>query len=89
MTDSFILQTIREALTIALIIAVPILVGGMLMGLIVSILQATTQIQEQSLSFIPKLVVVILLMIILAPWIINVMTGFTTEAFTKLPELTK
>lgn len=89
MTDAFVLQTIREALTMALIIALPILIGGMLMGLIVSILQATTQIQEQSLSFIPKLVVVVLLMIILAPWIINIMVGFTTEIFAKLPELTK
>ncbi|NTW04804.1 MAG: flagellar biosynthesis protein FliQ [Peptococcaceae bacterium] len=89
MTDSFVLQTIRDAMMMVLIVAVPILTGGMLVGLIVSIFQATTQIQEQSLSFIPKLIVVILLMVVLAPWIINVMVGFTTEIFSKLPELTK
>ena len=88
MTDAFVLQTIREAMMMVLIVAVPILAGGMLMGLIVSILQATTQIQEQSLSFIPKLIVVILLIIVLAPWIINIMVGFTTEIFSKLPQLT-
>jgi flagellar biosynthetic protein FliQ len=72
-----------------LIISTPILVGGMLVGLIISILQATTQIQEQSLTFVPKLIVVFILLIVLAPWIVNVMVGYTTELYAKIPAVVK
>ncbi len=89
MTDAFVIQTVREALIMVLIIAVPVLAGGMLVGLIVSILQATTQIQEQSLSFVPKLIVVLVLLIALAPWISNVMAGYTTELYAKIPAAVK
>lgn len=89
MTDSLVMQIVREALMMVLIIAVPILAGGMLVGLIISILQATTQIQEQSLSFVPKLVVVLLLLIVLAPWITNVLTGYTTELYSRIPQMVK
>ncbi|MCL6477603.1 MAG: flagellar biosynthesis protein FliQ [Peptococcaceae bacterium] len=89
MTDTFVLQTVREALMLVLIITVPILGGGMLVGLIIAVLQATTQIQEQSLTFVPKLVVVLLLMLVLAPWIINVMVGFTNELYAKIPMVVK
>lgn len=74
---------------LVLIITVPILGGGMLVGLIIAVLQATTQIQEQSLTFVPKLVVVLLLMLVLAPWIINVMVGFTNELYAKIPMVVK
>ncbi len=89
MTDSFIIQTVRDALMMVLIISTPILVGGMLVGLIISILQATTQIQEQSLTFVPKLIVVFILLIVLAPWIVNVMVGYTTELYAKIPAVVK
>lgn len=89
MTDSMVIQIVRDALMMVLIVSVPILVGGMLVGLIISILQATTQIQEQSLSFVPKLVTVLLLLIVLAPWIANVLTGYTNELFAKIPQMVK
>lgn len=89
MTDSFVIQTVREALIMVLIIATPILVGGMLVGLVISILQAATQIQEQSLAFVPKLVVVLLTLIVLAPWITNVLVGYTAELYSKIPAVVK
>lgn len=89
MTDAFVLQVVREALMLVLIISAPVLAGGMLVGLVISILQATTQIQEQSLTFVPKLVVVLLMMLLLAPWLINVMVGYTTELFSKIPMVVK
>ncbi|MFZ5644571.1 MAG: flagellar biosynthesis protein FliQ [Bacillota bacterium] len=89
MTDSFVLQIVRDALFIVLIISVPILGVGMAVGLIISILQAATQIQEQSLSFVPKLLVVLLTLAVLAPWIINVMIGFTTDLYSKIPLMVK
>jgi len=89
MTDSLVIQIVRDALMMVLIISLPILVGGMLVGLIISILQATTQIQEQSLSFVPKLVVVLVILIVLAPWIVNVLVGYTTELYAKIPQMVK
>lgn len=89
MTDSMVLQIVRDALMMAMIISVPILGVGMLVGLIISILQATTQIQEQSLSFVPKLIVVLLVLVLLAPWIINVLVGYTNDLFSKIPLMVK
>lgn len=89
MTDSLLLQIAREALIMVLVISAPILLSGMLVGLIISILQATTQIQEQSLTFVPKLLVVMVSLIILGPWIANVLTGFTTDLFAKIPQMVK
>jgi flagellar biosynthetic protein FliQ len=89
MTDSFIVQVVREALMLVLIIAVPILVSGMLVGLVISVLQAATQIQEQSLTFVPKLLVVLIILIVLAPWIINVLVGYTNELYAKIPLMVK
>ncbi|HBV96614.1 MAG: flagellar biosynthesis protein FliQ [Peptococcaceae bacterium BICA1-7] len=85
MTDSMVLQIVRDALIMVMLITIPILGAGMIVGLIISILQATTQIQEQSLSFVPKLMTVLLVLMILAPWIINVLVGFTNELFAKIP----
>ncbi|MCL5058559.1 MAG: flagellar biosynthesis protein FliQ [Actinobacteria bacterium] len=89
MTDSMVLQIVRDALIMVMLLSVPILGAGMIVGLIISIFQATTQIQEQSLSFVPKLVVVLIVLIVLAPWIINVLVGYTTELFAKIPLMVK
>ncbi|GBF33201.1 flagellar biosynthesis protein FliQ [Desulfocucumis palustris] len=87
MTDTFVIQVTREALVMVLILSVPILLAGLLVGLVIGILQATTQIQEQSLTFVPKLIVTIVVMVLLAPWLIKVMVGYTGELFAKLPSV--
>ncbi len=74
----------RDALWQALIIAVPILGAGLLIGLMISLFQAVTQIQEQTLTFVPKLIVMILVAIILLGWIAARMTEFATEMFVNL-----
>jgi len=89
MTDSLVIQIVRDALMMVLVIAVPILAAGLLVGLIVSILQATTQIQEQSLTFVPKLVTVLVVLVVMAPWIINVLVGYTTDLYSKIPLMVK
>ncbi len=71
----------RQALMQALIIAVPILGAGLVVGLIISLFQAVTQIQEQTLTFVPKIVVMILVAIVLLGWIAVRMTEFATEMF--------
>ena len=74
----------REALWQSLIIAVPILGAGLLIGLMVSLFQAVTQIQEQTLTFVPKIIVMILVAIVLLGWIAVRMTEFATEMFVNM-----
>jgi flagellar biosynthetic protein FliQ len=71
----------RQALMQALVIAVPILGAGLLVGLTISLFQAVTQIQEQTLTFVPKIVVMILVAVFLLGWIAVRMTEFATEMF--------
>ena len=72
----------KTALMQALLIAVPILGAGLVVGLVISLFQAVTQIQEQTLSFVPKIVVMILVAIVLLSWISIRMVDFATEMFT-------
>ena len=76
-------ETVRIALMQALILAVPILGAGLLVGLIISLFQAVTQIQEQTLTFVPKIVVMIVVAIVLLSWIAVQMTDFALEMFTS------
>lgn len=74
----------REALWQALIIAVPILGAGLVIGLMVSLFQAVTQIQEQTLTFVPKIIVMILVAIFLLGWIAVRLTEFATKMFVNM-----
>ncbi|MDD2653220.1 MAG: flagellar biosynthesis protein FliQ [Sulfurimonas sp.] len=74
-----------ETFKIALLLALPGLLVGMLIGLAVSIFQATTQINEMTLSFIPKIVGVAIVIILTMPWMLNTMIDFSTEIFNMMP----
>ncbi len=74
----------RLALIQALIIAVPILGAGLVVGLLISLFQAVTQIQEQTLTFVPKIIVMILVAVVLLSWISIRMANFAVEMFTDL-----
>lgn len=76
------IDLVRQALSQALMLAAPILLAGLTIGLIVSIFQTVTQVQEQTLSFVPKIGGMILVAIAIIPWIINVMLDYTTAMFT-------
>jgi flagellar biosynthetic protein FliQ len=75
-------EIVRNALAMALLISLPILGAGLLVGLVVSLFQAVTQIQEQTLTFVPKIVVMIVVAIAILGWIAVRMTDFTREMFT-------
>lgn len=75
------IDILREALTVALYISGPILVVGLLIGLAVSIFQAVTQIQEQTLTFVPKIVGMVLTVIIIVPWIGVMLMEFSVKMF--------
>lgn len=82
----FVVDTGRQSLFVVLQLAVPLLGVGLVVGLSVSIIQAVTQIQEQTLSFIPKILAVVGTLIFLMPWMLNVIVEYTHALLMKLPE---
>ena len=79
-----VLYMAKEAIGTVFIVGGPILAASLLVGLLVSIFQAMTQIQEQTLSFIPKVVAVVAILLILGPWMLSVLTAYTTNLLTQL-----
>jgi len=75
-----------ETFKIALLLALPALLVGMLAGLVISIFQATTQINEMTLSFIPKIIGVVVIIILTMPWMLNEMIDFSTHVFAMIPD---
>ena len=78
-------QTFKTTLMLSL----PMLLAGLFAGLIISIFQATTQINEMTLAFVPKILLVVVVLIFLMPWMMNVMMDFTTALFDQIPSLIK
>jgi len=76
-----------QAMTLALKVAGPMLLAGLIIGLLVSIFQAVTSIQEQSLSFIPKIVGVALLIVLLGPWMLDQLVSYAQNLYTSIPQL--
>ena len=74
-----------ETFKIALSLALPALLVGMLMGLVISIFQATTQINEMTLSFIPKIIGVVIIIVLTMPWMLNEITDFSMHVFSLIP----
>lgn len=87
MTEQYIITLGREALYAILLVSTPILGASLIVGLIVSIFQATTQIQEQTLSFVPKIIAVLVAAVIFAPWMFKVLVSFTQGLYLSLPRL--
>lgn len=77
----------RQAVTIGLMISAPMLAGALIMGILVSIFQAVTQINEQTLSFIPKILVIVGALVLTAPWMTDQLTTFTRELIISIPSL--
>ncbi|MCL6447151.1 MAG: flagellar biosynthesis protein FliQ [Armatimonadetes bacterium] len=87
MTDTQIIQIARDAIWHVLILSLPVLGVSLLVGLVISVLQATTQVQEQSLTFVPKIIAVFVTLAVLAPWLIKIMLNFTTRLYARLPSI--
>jgi len=89
MTTDFVLYIAREALITAFYILLPVLGAGLVIGLLVGIFQATTQINEMTLTFVPKIIIVFLIIFLLLPWFLQLMMGFTLEVFHQIPLMTQ
>ena len=85
MSGDLVIQLAQNALMIVLLVAAPMLGLGLIVGLMVSVFQATTSIQEQTLAFIPKIVAVFVAILIFGPWMLRIMVGYVTNIFVNLP----
>ncbi len=89
MSEALILGTVRQAIETAVIIALPMLVVGLVVGVTVSILQTITSVQDNILSFIPRAAAIFVVFAITFPWMLRVVTGFARNLFLRLPELVR
>lgn len=85
MSGDLVIQLAQEALMTVIIVSAPMLGFGLTVGLMVSIFQATTSIQEQTLAFIPKIIAVFIAILIFGPWMLSIMTEFFTNIFVNVP----
>jgi flagellar biosynthesis protein FliQ len=89
MSQEFIMHLFREAFFTMLLLAAPVLIVSLVVGLLISILQAATSVQEFTLTFVPKLVAVAAIIVLMLPWMMDLMVSFTTNLFAQIPALVK
>lgn len=89
MSNDMAIQIGRDALTMVMLISAPMLGLGLLVGISVSIFQATTQIQEQTLVFIPKIIAIFVAILVFGPWMLSLMVDYTREIFINLPNMVR
>jgi len=87
MTPEMVLDIGRDALWVIALLSAPMLLSALAVGLFVGMIQAATQIQEMTLTFIPKLIVLALALLIAGPWMLAVLTDFTISLIQSIPEL--
>ena len=84
MNELVIMTIVKKALVTGVTVGGPILIISLVVGLIISIFQATTQIQEQTLTFVPKLIAIILVLVLGGPWMLNKLVMLTNELFQSI-----
>lgn len=87
MTPDTVLNEGRQALQLAMLVAAPLLITALLVGVLIGMLQAATQINEMTLSFIPKLAAIAAVMVIAGPWMLRLMVDFTRELYQNIPSI--
>jgi flagellar biosynthesis protein FliQ len=87
MTDVTVIKILRESLMTILIVSAPMLGIGMLVGLIISIFQTTTSIQEQTLTFVPKIVAIFLSLVVFGAWMIRTLVNYTNHIFMMIEKI--
>lgn len=85
MTPEFIVSFIKEAIILTIIISMPMLGVGLIVGVAISIFQAVTSIQEMTLIFVPKIIAVFLALLLFAPWMLDKLTAFTARIIVNIP----
>ncbi len=85
MTPEMVMNLVRQGLEITILVSAPLLLTALLTGLLVSVFQAATQINEMTLSFIPKLLAIFLALVLAGPWMVNLMVDFTRQLISGIP----
>jgi flagellar biosynthetic protein FliQ len=87
MDQDVVISLTNAAMQLALKVALPLMLAGLAVGLVVSLFQAITQIQEQTLSFIPKIMVTFAVLVIGGPWMLGQLTGYAIELWSSIPSV--
>jgi flagellar biosynthetic protein FliQ len=87
MDQDTVINLAAQAMSLAFKVAGPLLLGAMVVGLVVSIFQAVTQIQEQSLTLIPKIATIAAITVLLGPWMLDQLVSYTTNLYTAIPTM--
>jgi len=85
----FIVGIMAEAIRVTLLISAPVLIVGLVVGVIISLFQAVTQVQEMTLVFVPKIVACLVALVAALPWMINLLVSFTHNLFSNIPNYIK
>ena len=88
MTQTYLQGLLQDIMVVSLKLALPTLVAGLGVGLVISVLQAVTQIQEMTLTFVPKVVAVGVIMLVAGPWMMNTLLAFTEHLYGEIPNMT-
>jgi flagellar biosynthesis protein FliQ len=87
MNEDVVVNLVMQAMTLAFTIAMPLLGVALVLGLAVSVVQAVTQIQEQTLSFIPKIIGMAVVLVVAGPWMLDEVITYTQELYSSIPSL--
>jgi len=87
MDQNTVVNLASQAMTLALKLGGPMLLVGLVVGLVVSLFQAVTQIQEQTLTFIPKIVGIAIIIVVLGPWMLQQITSYTADLYNAIPTM--
>jgi flagellar biosynthetic protein FliQ len=85
----FVVGIMAETIRVTLLISAPVLIAGLAVGVIISLFQAVTQVQEMTLVFVPKIVACLIVLVAALPWMINILVSFTHTLFTNIPTYIK
>ncbi|MBS1189619.1 MAG: fliQ [Rhodocyclaceae bacterium] len=87
MTPGTVMEIGRQAIEVTLVVSAPMLLAALVVGLVVSIFQAATQLNEATLQFVPKLVTMFLILILAGPWMLQYMTDYIQRLFQSIPQI--
>jgi flagellar biosynthetic protein FliQ len=87
MTPEAVIEIAQQAMRTVIFVAGPMLIAGMIVGLVISIFQAATQINEMTMTFVPKILTVFAVLVLTLPWAISQLTGFTTSMFDRIANM--
>ncbi len=89
MTTDFVVGIMAETIKVTLLVSAPVLLVGLIVGILISLFQAVTQIQEMTLTFIPKIVACFIALVAALPWMINILLTFAHSLFSNIPTYVK